>query len=152
MSRTTVAVVLAPVLDTGSNRWAPLANGAAAVVGVAFAMAGIALCLAAQFTMGDSWRIGVDPAEHTSLVTSGIFASVWNPIFSSMALAVAGFALLLPNAYAFGAFIALVVGLELQVRFVEDPYLRGVHGDAYSRYSSRAGRFVPGVGRSRLPA
>jgi protein-S-isoprenylcysteine O-methyltransferase Ste14 len=66
-----------------------------------------------------------------------------------MLLAAAGFALLLPNAFAFGALAALVIALELQVRFVEETYLRQVHGDAYDRYLARAGRFAPGVGRSR---
>jgi hypothetical protein len=46
----------------------------------------------------------------------------------------------------FGAFIALVTGLELQVCFVEEPYLRRTHGSAYLRYAARAGRFIPGVG------
>ena len=64
-------------------------------------------------------------------------------------LAAAGFALLLPNAWAFGAFAALLVGLELQVRYVEEPYLLGVHGDTYVNYTARAGRFVPGVGTTK---
>jgi protein-S-isoprenylcysteine O-methyltransferase Ste14 len=66
-----------------------------------------------------------------------------------MVLATAGFALLLANAWAFGAFAALLVGLELQVRYVEEPYLLGIHGDAYVRYTAHAGRFVPGVGTAK---
>lgn len=140
-------LVVAPIIDAGgSGRWRAFDNPAVAVVGVVLAVAGIVLCVVAQFAMGDSWRIGVDTSAQTALVTAGIFGRVRNPIFLAMVLATAGFALLLPNVWAFGAFVALLVGLELQVRCVEEPYLLGVHGDAYVRYTARAGRFVPGVG------
>ena len=140
-------LVVAPIADAGgSARWEPLDNATAAIVGGVLAVAGIVLCAVAQFAMGDSWRIGVDSSEQTTLVTSSIFESVRNPIFSAMVIAAAGFAFLLPNVWAFGAFIALVTGLELQVRFVEEPYLRRTHGPAYLRYAARAGRFIPGVG------
>jgi protein-S-isoprenylcysteine O-methyltransferase Ste14 len=44
-------------------------------------------------------------------------------------------------------FLALVVALELQVRIVEEPYLRQAHGATYDDYARRVGRFLPGVGR-----
>lgn len=140
-------LVAAPIADAaGAARWSPLDNTAAGLVGAVLTIGGIVVCVAAQLTMGDSWRIGVDQGEETTLVTSGIFGTVRNPIFSAMVLASGGLALLLPNVWALGAFAALVVGLELQVRFVEEPYLRRVHGDAYASYAARAGRFVPGIG------
>jgi protein-S-isoprenylcysteine O-methyltransferase Ste14 len=143
-------LVVAPIIDAGgSGRGSAFDNPAVAVVGDVLAVAGIVLCVVAQFAMGDSWRIGVDTSAQTALVTAGIFGRVRNPIFSAMVLATAGFALLLPNAWAFGAFAALLVGLELQVRYVEEPYLLTVHGDAYVRYTARAGRFVPGVGTTK---
>ncbi|MFL5908785.1 MAG: methyltransferase family protein, partial [Solirubrobacterales bacterium] len=37
--------------------------------------------------------------------------------------------------------------LQLQVRFVEEPYLIRTHGDDYRAYASEVGRFVPGIGR-----
>lgn len=145
-----VLLVVAPIVDAGGGgRWAPFDNPAVAVVGVVLAVAGIGLCVVAQFAMGDSWRIGVDTSARTALVTAGLFGRVRNPIFSAMVLATAGFALLLPNAWAFGALVGLVVGLELQVRYVEEPYLLGVHGDAYVCYTARAGRFLPGVGTTK---
>lgn len=140
-------LVVAPIAAAGTaGWWGPLDNAAGAAVGVTLAIGGIALCVVSQFAMGDSWRVGVDPTGHTALVTSGIFGWVRNPIFSAMVLAVAGFALLLPNVWAMSAFVALVVGLELQVRYAEEPYLRRMHGDAYCRYAAKVGRFLPGVG------
>jgi protein-S-isoprenylcysteine O-methyltransferase Ste14 len=119
----------------------------APVAGTLLTLAGIAGTLHAQLEMGASWRVGVDPSERTALRTEGPFRLVRNPIFSWMILAAAGLALLVPNAASLGAVLALVVGIELQVRRVEEPYLARTHGEAYARWASRTGRFVPGVGR-----
>jgi protein-S-isoprenylcysteine O-methyltransferase Ste14 len=119
----------------------------APLAGVLLTLAGIAGTLHAQLEMGASWRVGVDPSERTALRTDGPFRLVRNPIFSWMILAAVGLALLVPNAASLGAVLALVAGIELQVRLVEEPYLARVHGDAYARWASRTGRFVPGVGR-----
>jgi protein-S-isoprenylcysteine O-methyltransferase Ste14 len=116
--------------------------------------AGIVATLWAQGAMGDSWRIGVDPDEKTGLVTAGPFAVVRNPIFSAMTVAAAGIVLLASNIVAIAALVVLVAAIALQVRVVEEPYLRQVHGEAYLGYASKVGRLVPGVGRlvpGRMP-
>jgi protein-S-isoprenylcysteine O-methyltransferase Ste14 len=123
---------------------------AAHVVGIVLAVAGIAATFAAQLLMGSSWRIGVDPAERTALVTTGPFAVVRNPIYASMLPTALGLALMVPSWVALAGLAGLVLALELQVRLVEEPYLLSVHGDAYVAYAARAGRFVPGVGRLRI--
>ncbi|MFE6910817.1 methyltransferase family protein [Streptomyces erythrochromogenes] len=115
--------------------------------GLAAALAGMAATLVAQNGMGASWRVGVDAAERTQLVTSGLFAYVRNPVFTTMTVTAAGLALMVPNALAALAWLVLVLAVELQVRVVEEPYLARVHGPAYAGYTARAGRFVPGVGR-----
>ena len=48
--------------------------------------------------------------------------------------------------------VALVAAVQLQVRVVEEPYLRAVHGAAYDAYAARAGRFLPGIGLLAAPA
>jgi protein-S-isoprenylcysteine O-methyltransferase Ste14 len=45
------------------------------------------------------------------------------------------------------ALLLAVVAIEMQVRVVEEPYLRRTHGDAYTAYAARGGRFLPGIGR-----
>ena len=119
------------------------------VVGLVLAVGGIAATLYAQIAMGTSWRIGVDPAERTALVTTGPFAVVRNPIFAAMLPTALGLVLLVPSWVALLGLFGLVVALELQVRVVEEPYLRRTHGDAYAAYAGRVGRFVPGVGHLR---
>jgi protein-S-isoprenylcysteine O-methyltransferase Ste14 len=116
-------------------------------VGVGLFSFGLLATVAAQAAMGRSWRIGVEEGERTDLVTGGPFAIVRNPIYASMLPAFLGLTLLVPSVVALASFIALLTALEIQTRHVEEPYLRGVHGDRYGDYARRTGRFLPGVGR-----
>lgn len=115
--------------------------------GILLAVAGTIATLLAQFSMGTSWRIGVDPQERTALVTSGPFALVRNPIFAAMLPTALGLVLMVPSAVAIVGLVALIASLELQVRVVEEPYLRTVHGQHYADYARRVGRFLPGLGK-----
>jgi protein-S-isoprenylcysteine O-methyltransferase Ste14 len=117
------------------------------VAGAVLAVAGLAATFAAQVAMGASWRVGVDPGERTDLVTTGPFALVRNPIFAAMLPTALGLTLLVPSWVALLGLAGLLAALELQVRVVEEPYLRNVHGEAYERYAARVGRFVPAIGR-----
>ncbi|GAB3010244.1 hypothetical protein GCM10023080_090760 [Streptomyces pseudoechinosporeus] len=69
-----------------------------------------------------------------------------------MVVTAAGLVLMVPNIVALISLAALVVAIELQVRAVEEPYLRATHGSAYLEYGATAGRFVPGLGRLRTGA
>lgn len=119
------------------------------VTGIAVAMIGIAATVYAQLEMGDSWRIGVDEQETTTLVHTGVFGRVRNPIYTAMFTFGLGIALLTPNLVACVGFVLLVTTIELQVRRVEEPYLLRRHGDAYRAYTASVGRFIPGVGLIR---
>jgi protein-S-isoprenylcysteine O-methyltransferase Ste14 len=146
-----IATVAAPLLVWAGIEHPLLASSMARDVagGVALGAGTLAL-LWSQGAMGTSWRIGVDQHEVTGLVTAGPFAVVRNPIFSAMLFSVLGLALLLPTVTALAAFTLLLLAVELQVRFVEEPYLLRTHGDAYRSYAHRVGRFVPGLGRRAI--
>ncbi|MDW3221089.1 MAG: isoprenylcysteine carboxylmethyltransferase family protein [Acidimicrobiales bacterium] len=127
-----------PLWDNDALRW----------VGVVVAVAGIGLTYAAQVGMGSEWRIGIDRTEVTGLVTSGVFGLVRNPIFTAMIFTAVGFAVMVPNVIAVIAVVCLVVAIEMQVRFVEEPHLRRLHGTGYGQYAAEVGRFVPLIGRA----
>ncbi|MFV8164324.1 methyltransferase family protein [Mycobacterium sp. 134] len=116
-------------------------------LGTVLAVAGIAATVHAQLDMGESWRIGVDPEETTTLVRTGVFGIVRNPIFTAMLVFAAGITLMTPNPVALSAFVVLLATIELQVRVVEEPYLLRAHGQPYRDYCAGVGRFLPGVGR-----
>jgi protein-S-isoprenylcysteine O-methyltransferase Ste14 len=108
---------------------------------------GIVGTFAAQMAMGSSWRIGVDPDETTELVTGGVFSLMRNPIYTFMIIAWIGFALLVPTWLSLAAVPMGILGLEIQVRWVEEPHLIRTHGEPYLAWARRVGRFVPGLGR-----
>lgn len=116
-------------------------------LGLVVALLGALGTLATQQAMGVSWRIGVDPAERTGLVTDGVFGLVRNPIFTMMTVTAVGLALMVGSVLAVVALSLLLGSLEAQVRLVEEPYLRRVHGPAYATYAAHVGRFVPAIGR-----
>ena len=119
------------------------------ITGIVIAVIGIFATVYAQLDMGDSWRIGVDPGEATTLIRTGVFGWVRNPIFTAMIVFGFGIALVTPNLVAIAGLMLLVATIELQVRVVEEPYLSTMHGDAYGDYVAGVGRFVPGVGLIR---
>lgn len=127
-----------PLLDRATHQW----------VGVVVALLGIVGTLLTQIAMGNSWRVGVRESERTELVTDGLFAVVRNPFFAASLLTGAGIALVVPNVVALLGWSLLLAAVELQVRVVEEPYLRRHHGEACDAYLARVGRFVPRVGLS----
>lgn len=140
------AGVAAPVAEMmGLDPW--FASVWVRSAGAAIAIAGIGLTFVSQLSMGDEWRIGVDTDEETGLVTSGAFAMARNPIFGCMILTGAGLTILVPNLISAVGLVFLVAAIELQVRFVEEPHLRRLHGKVYDAYAARVGRLFPGVGR-----
>lgn len=116
-------------------------------VGMMLLLVGLIGVLLAQTGMGSSWRIGVRDDEETDLVTHGLFSWARNPIFTAMLVAQAGLALMVPSGLALLAFACLLTAVQLQVRLIEEPFLRRQHGNAYLAYATRTGRFVPRVGR-----
>ena len=149
----TVGVVLAiaaPLAElAGLQPFAPLDQPLVRWGGVVLVFLGIAITIRSQAAMGRSWRADVDPDARTTLVTTGPFRLVRNPVFTGSAITVVGLAFVVPNVVSLLMLVAFVAGLEIQVRIVEEPYLLRVHGDAYRAYAARTGRFVPGVGRLR---
>lgn len=116
-------------------------------LGLLLASAGMGLAVLAEFQMGDSWRVGVDPSETTELIRSGLFGQVRNPIYSGMLLAAAGLFFLVPSVASAASVLVLTLAIQLQVRCVEEPYLVHRHGQAYRDYARSVGRFAPWLGR-----
>jgi protein-S-isoprenylcysteine O-methyltransferase Ste14 len=142
------ATVLGPVAAIlGMAPVAALTAPGLAGLGLVLVAVGAGGTLLAQRQMGMSWRIGVDEQERTQLVTKGLFARVRNPIFTAVLTTGLGLALLVPNPVALLGFAGLVLGAQVQVRVVEEPYLIRTHGPAYRDYAATTGRFLPWIGR-----
>jgi protein-S-isoprenylcysteine O-methyltransferase Ste14 len=147
-----MAAAVASVVLVLNDTLAPidsLDRGFVHAVGIVLATAGGLGVFAAQLGMGESWRIGVSDDQGTDLVTGGWFSLCRNPIYSAMVLGWIGFALLVPTWLGFLGAAVVAIALELQVRYVEEPYLLRTHGEAYRAYASRVGRFMPRLGLLR---
>jgi protein-S-isoprenylcysteine O-methyltransferase Ste14 len=116
------------------------------VAGLITAIAGFIGVSAAQSAMGRSWRTGVDPTEHTELVTTGVFGIVRNPVYTAVLAATAGLTLMVPTWAQLLALISWITAVQLQVRGVEEPHLTQTHGTAYTDYATCVGRFLPHIG------
>ena len=128
-----------PLLDHGPSR----------VAGIMLAALGVFAAFGAQRAMGSSWRTTVDPTERPPLVTTGIFAIVRNPIYTSINVMVIGLTFAVPNGIALAGVVMIIIGSQLQVRLIEEPYLTATHGQAYRDYCEAVDRFLPGIGRIR---
>ncbi|MDC0948587.1 isoprenylcysteine carboxylmethyltransferase family protein [Gammaproteobacteria bacterium] len=112
-------------------------------IGVILCTAGIVLTSASQIQMGKSWRIGVDSTEKTDLITHGIYSVIRNPIYSGVMVFGLGQLVLIPHLTML-LFISIgYVAIDLHVRKVEEPYLRELHGKAFTDYAITTGRYVP---------
>lgn len=124
-------------------------SSALAMAGLVLAVLGAVAAFGAQLAMGASWRVGVDPDEQTTLVTHGPFRLVRNPVLTCTLVVCIGLTLMVPTVIALLGLAAVTVANQLQVRLIEEPHLREVHGGEYARYAAAVGRFLPWIGRLR---
>ncbi|HMK99646.1 MAG TPA: methyltransferase [Acidimicrobiales bacterium] len=68
-----------------------------AALGVALLVAGVALTVWSQLSMGASWRVGVDHTETTVLLRAGPYRRIRNPIYTAMILVFGGVVVLVPS-------------------------------------------------------
>jgi len=112
------------------------------VVGLVLLVLGYAGTLWAYAAMGDSWRIGIDPRQQVTLVTSGPFRWVRHPIYLLQIVMLAGAALLLPTALSLIALVLHYVCVRLKTGD-EEKHLAGIFGPAYHDYLSSTGGLFP---------
>lgn len=116
-------------------------------VAVLLSLSGLVIIITAQLQMGNSWRVGVDPHEKTTLITHGLFQVVRNPIYSGVILFVLGLLILLPHPIMFVGSSIGWIGIQMQVRYVEEPQMIKYHHTDYLHYARQVGRFMPFIGR-----
>jgi protein-S-isoprenylcysteine O-methyltransferase Ste14 len=117
-------------------------------IGAVLLCGGVVLLVAAQLTLGASWRVGIEEDARPGLVTTGLYRLSRNPIFLAMLIAVAGYAVLLPTRLSLVLLAGAYVGIRAQIH-AEEEYLLRAYGDAYRAYGRRVGRLLPGIGRFR---
>ena len=137
-----LSLLAAPLAAAGTMApvWTGGVVGRGAVSMVALAL-GTSLAIWAQRHLAEEWRAGVEASA--SLVVGGPFARVRNPFYLGCFLAAASVVVAVPSVVALAGLALHVAAAEIIVRGVEEPLLAGAHGDAFERYTRRAGRFLP---------
>ncbi|RIK80649.1 isoprenylcysteine carboxylmethyltransferase family protein [candidate division KSB1 bacterium] len=118
-----------------------LEKPALVLIGIGLLIVSLIWTLLAQAQMGNSWRIGIDASNKTTLVTQGIFGISRNPIFLGMRVTLLGFFLILSNAVTFATLLLGDALMQIQVR-LEEEYLRQTHGEEYQKYCQRTCRWL----------
>ena len=114
----------------------------ALVLGIAVTILGYAGTIWCYVIMGNAWRIGVNPAEKTTLVQSGPYRVVRHPIYLFQIIMLTGAALLLPTALSLLALVVHYVCIFAKASD-EEAHLSTTLGGEYRDYLSRTGRFFP---------
>jgi protein-S-isoprenylcysteine O-methyltransferase Ste14 len=114
-------------------------------LGFVIGTCGILGTLLSQIQMGDSWRIGVDQKETTTLITHGIYARSRNPIYFGIFIFWLGLCLTFPHLLLWACALICWICIELIVRKIEEPYLIKVHGDTFKNYASETNRYIPKI-------
>jgi len=91
--------------------------------------------------MGDDWRMDIGERK-TSLVTGGLFSRIRHPIYAFSMLLMVCSALILPTVPMIVIALVHLTLMNVKARN-EERHLTAMHGDSYSLYVARTGRFFP---------
>lgn len=141
------ALSLAALAWPGRPLWR-LGAPTAVVAGVAMATGGV-LAVAAGAAHGTRLTPRVEPPDDATLLTTGPYAVSRHPIYGSLLVATAGWALLRRRPEPLLAWTALLAALTTKTRH-EEARLAARYGPAYEDYRARTPRFL-GPPRARAP-
>lgn len=130
-----------PALHKADPLWADDRASLLTVIGAVLACLGAALALFAQWTMGASWRVGVQAEETGKLVSGGLFRVSRNPTFLGQALLLTGVALAVSSMPTAIAPLLFLWSAHIQIRS-EEAALLATHGQAYADYMARTPRWI----------
>jgi protein-S-isoprenylcysteine O-methyltransferase Ste14 len=125
-----------PLADVVLPAKKPIAAGAAAVGGV-FAGAGILSFLRGRTTLDPR-----APGKAASLVTTGVYAITRNPMYLSLLLLLAGWAVYLSNLAALAALPLFVAYLNRFQILPEERALASLFGSEFQAYCNRVRRWL----------
>ena len=110
-------------------------------IGMLISGIGLAIAIIAQWQMGNSWRLGLNKKEKTSLVTTNLFKYSRNPIYLGLLVSYIGFFMMMPNALSFTFLVVSYFALEIKIR-LEEEYLESNHTINFSDYKAKVRRWL----------
>ncbi|MEC9205585.1 MAG: isoprenylcysteine carboxylmethyltransferase family protein [Pseudomonadota bacterium] len=112
------------------------------IIGFAFVLSGIFIANVSQYQMGKSWRYIGSKSDDAELITHGLFKYCRNPIYLGGLIFFDGILILLPHYLTLICVISIYIGIEILIRYEEEPHLRKIHGRIYEEYCNKVRRFM----------
>ena len=138
------AVVLGLLLDWTAPTYllsVMLSWGTRILLGLELIVAGLALVIVARNTFVAAGT-RVEPWKpSTTVVGTGVFAWLRNPMYVGGTAALIGLAILLASDWMVVTTVVMALALHFGVVKREERYLEGKFGDAYRTYKSRVPRY-----------
>lgn len=119
--------------------------------GVLLTVASWLIIWSAQESLGDSWRIGVDPTVNNRIKTGGLYAYIRHPIYTGLMGITIGLLLLMPTVLSLITLGITFGGLTAEIA-LEEAHLLRAHGAAYQLYIDRTGKWLPAFGGRTIEA
>jgi len=123
-----------------------LLHPAGLVLGTALILGGYAGTHWCYVSMGDTWRMGIDHDEQTTLVMRGPYSTVRHPIYLFQVILLVGVLVLLPAPLALLILPVHLICVWFKLTD-EEAHLLKLHGQDYRDYCSQTGRLLPGLFR-----
>jgi protein-S-isoprenylcysteine O-methyltransferase Ste14 len=138
---TAAGVIAGPLHASG---WHFGSKGLSAA-GLVIMWTGLAVRLWAIVVLGRSFRMTVEVDADQKVVDNGPYRWVRHPSYTGILLLMVGLGLVYGNWPALAILLVLPVGVLIHRIFVEEAVLTSVMGQAYTDYSARTKRLVPGL-------
>ncbi|MGU7779247.1 methyltransferase family protein [Burkholderia sp. PU8-34] len=111
--------------------------------GLAVLVAGLLFSVWARLHLGTNWSVSVTLKQDHELVRSGPYALVRHPIYTGCLLALVGAALIGGEWRGVVGVLLVFASLAYKVR-VEETWLTGYFGPAYTQYRREVAALIPG--------
>jgi protein-S-isoprenylcysteine O-methyltransferase Ste14 len=134
-----IALLVVPWRRSVFALWPP---DVTAVIGVAFFIAGIVICVLALARLGSALTPTPVPLRGMTLRTNGIYGWVRHPIYSGLLLSGLGFTIAVGSVWQVFVWVLLVVFFVGKSMW-EDLLLSEVHGVTWYEYADRTGGLIP---------
>lgn len=111
------------------------------VSGIVIIFLGLLLDIWGTAALGTNFRIEL-PKEDTSLITTGIYRLMRNPIVMGVYLLITGSFLIIPTTISLILLIANIITFNSKVRD-EEKFLAKRFGEKFEKYSEKVGKYLP---------
>lgn len=111
-------------------------------LGLVLTVIGVAISLAARFTLGRNWSGVVTLKDSHELIRNGVYSRMRHPIYSGQFVALLGVALISTRLQNFLGFVIIYFTYYFKARR-EEEFLRGEFGPAFEEHVRHTGMFLP---------